>query len=187
MGKRSVYRVDEVYVEHLKTSPINLHIHVIGVVDTSGWINPELLLRTVNPDNIKRVFDFIAQPPAGPSLQVITPIDCAINIPKRPDFHEIEISTFANNIEVSFEDLIDDITIVSVVGFLTDEGVECQALRTLTQNLFTLVGDMKGLHVGDLVMATGIKAKFSTCMQGTTIELRDIIPYILDDPAVARN
>jgi len=178
MGKRSVYRVDEVYVEHLKTSQINLHIHVIGVVDTSDWRDPELVLHTVKPGDIRRVFDFMAQPPSGPSLQVITPIDYSINIPKRPDFHEIEISSFANNIEVAFEDLIDDITMVSVIGILTDEGVECQALRTLTQNLFTLVGDMKGLQTGDMVMATGIKAKASICMQGTTIELRNIIPYL---------
>jgi hypothetical protein len=178
MSKRPVYRIDEVYVEHLKSLAINLKVEVSGVVEESGWTDPQLVLRPVKPEDKIKVFDFIAEP-SHKSLQVITPISAVVNIPKNPFLNEIDVYSSINKVDVIFEDLVDDITMVSVIGNLTSEGVECQALRTLTDNLFTLVGDIHDCKVGDLVLASGVKARASFCMQGTTIELRSIRHIIL--------
>lgn len=63
---------------------------------------------------------------------------------------------------------------VRVVGRLTDEGVECPALRGDDGRLYTLAGDTGGFKPGDRVTVTGTVAEMSTCMQGTTISVRSI-------------
>lgn len=61
-----------------------------------------------------------------------------------------------------------------VIGTLTNEGVECPAMQTLTGEVYTLLGDLQGKEAGDLVCACGAEADMSTCMQGTTLELTEI-------------
>ena len=61
-----------------------------------------------------------------------------------------------------------------VVGTLTDEGVECQALNTIGGDIYTLVGDLQGRSSGELVCACGEAVEMSTCMQGTTLQLTRI-------------
>lgn len=63
---------------------------------------------------------------------------------------------------------------VRITGRLTDEGVECPALRGDDGKLYTLAGDTKGFRPGDRVTVTGTVAEMSTCMQGTTIGVRTI-------------
>ncbi|HEU0076726.1 MAG TPA: DUF5818 domain-containing protein, partial [Longimicrobiaceae bacterium] len=63
---------------------------------------------------------------------------------------------------------------VRVVGRLTDEGVECPALRGDDGRLYTLAGDTGGFRPGDRVTVVGTVAEMSTCMQGTTIGVRTI-------------
>lgn len=63
---------------------------------------------------------------------------------------------------------------VRVTGVLTDEGVECPALRTDQGELYTLAGDTGGFGVGDRVTVEGPVARMSTCMQGTTIAVERI-------------
>lgn len=58
---------------------------------------------------------------------------------------------------------------VWVRGVLTDEGVECQALRGDDGILYTLAGPVEGYAVGDRVRVQGTIAEVSTCQQGTTI------------------
>lgn len=58
-----------------------------------------------------------------------------------------------------------------VKGILTDEGIECQAFRSVDGDLYTLVGDLKGYQNGDEVVVCGIIAGISFCMQGTTINV----------------
>jgi hypothetical protein len=65
-------------------------------------------------------------------------------------------------------------TDVSVVGHLTDEGVECQALRTDDGALYTLAGDVGAFKAGDRVRVDGEIAEMSTCVQGTTLGVRTI-------------
>jgi hypothetical protein len=63
---------------------------------------------------------------------------------------------------------------VTVVGTLTDEGVECQALRGRGNRLFTLTGDLGGFQAGDRVRVVGSVAEVSICQQGTTLVVRSI-------------
>lgn len=63
---------------------------------------------------------------------------------------------------------------VTVTGRLTDEGVECQALRGDDDALYTLTGDLGGASIGDRVRVVGVPAEMSFCMQGTTLGVRSI-------------
>lgn len=63
---------------------------------------------------------------------------------------------------------------VTVRGTLTADGVECQALRTAEGELYTLTGDLGGFGVGDVVEIAGRVARFSICMQGTTLTVESI-------------
>ena len=63
---------------------------------------------------------------------------------------------------------------INVRGTLTDEGVECQALRGDDGELYTLTGDLSGFEEGDRVKVRGTIAEISICQQGTTIEVQSI-------------
>jgi hypothetical protein len=64
---------------------------------------------------------------------------------------------------------------VRVTGVLTDEGVECPALRGDDGQLYTLTPrDLQGFQVGDRVAVVGKVAEISFCQQGTTLEVQKI-------------
>lgn len=64
---------------------------------------------------------------------------------------------------------------IKVVGVLTDEGVECPALRSDDNQLYTLTPrDLHGFKVGDRVRVKGKVAERSFCQQGTTLEVSKI-------------
>lgn len=63
-----------------------------------------------------------------------------------------------------------------ITGRLTDEGVECQALRSDDGQLYTLVGDLGGLKADARVRASGQRLEISYCQQGTTIRVSNITP-----------
>ena len=68
-------------------------------------------------------------------------------------------------------------TDISVVGRLTSEGVECQALRGDDGQLYTLLGgDLGSLPVDARVSVLGERVEFSTCQQGITIRVQSITP-----------
>ena len=60
---------------------------------------------------------------------------------------------------------------ICVRGTLTDEGIECQALRTTDDGLYTLTGDLNGFQNGDKVIVCGVAGVSAICNQGTTISL----------------
>ncbi len=61
---------------------------------------------------------------------------------------------------------------VTIQGRITDEGVECLAMRASEgKKLYTLVGNLHGAAPGDPVEVTGRVVAASYCMQGTTIEV----------------
>ena len=60
---------------------------------------------------------------------------------------------------------------ICVRGTLTDEGVECQALRGDDGQLYTLLGDLQGHKIGEEVIVCGNVVQISFCMQGTTISI----------------
>ncbi len=61
-----------------------------------------------------------------------------------------------------------------ISGTLTDEGVECRALRGDDGQLYTLTGDLGGFQTGDRVQVRGKVAERTFCGQGTTILVEDI-------------
>ena len=61
---------------------------------------------------------------------------------------------------------------ITVRGVITGEGVECLAMRGRDGELYTLAGDVGDLEPGDRVQVQGRVADVSTCMQGTTINVR---------------
>jgi hypothetical protein len=63
---------------------------------------------------------------------------------------------------------------IDIQGVLTDEGVECQAMRGDDGKLYTLTGELQGFSAGDRVRVVGQIAEISFCMQGTTLQIRRI-------------
>jgi hypothetical protein len=64
----------------------------------------------------------------------------------------------------------------TIVGTLTAEGIECQAMRAdQTNELYTLTGKLlDGFKTGDHVKVTGNIAQVSICQQGITINVSAI-------------
>jgi hypothetical protein len=67
---------------------------------------------------------------------------------------------------------------VTVVGTLSDEGVECAAMRGDDGTLYTLTGQgtLGYGAAGTRVSVTGKIAEISMCQQGTTIEVSSVKP-----------
>jgi hypothetical protein len=63
---------------------------------------------------------------------------------------------------------------ITVFGTITDEGIECQALRDPSGQLYTLTGNVGRFFEGETVRVKGRIAEFSFCQQGTTIDVRSI-------------
>jgi uncharacterized protein YgiM (DUF1202 family) len=63
---------------------------------------------------------------------------------------------------------------IVVTGFLTNEGLECPALRGEDGRLYTLVGNLGMFRPGDRVRVRGPIPQSSICMQGVTIRVSSI-------------
>jgi hypothetical protein len=66
---------------------------------------------------------------------------------------------------------------ITVVGTLTDEGVECQAMREdKTNKLYKLIprDKLEGFNNGDHVKVEGTVVEISFCQQGTTVSISSI-------------
>jgi hypothetical protein len=63
---------------------------------------------------------------------------------------------------------------ISTPGTLTEEGVECPAMRGPQGTLYTLAMADLDWEPGTEVMVEGTIAAFATCMQGTTIDVETI-------------
>jgi hypothetical protein len=63
---------------------------------------------------------------------------------------------------------------VEVHGTVTDEGVECPAVRDRAGTLYTLTGTEVDLEPGTEVRVEGRIAEVSICMQGVTIEVESL-------------
>lgn len=61
-------------------------------------------------------------------------------------------------------------------GQITDEGVECLAMRDTDGFLYTLIGNIQGLRAGEPAVIEGTYVEASTCMQGATIRVERVIP-----------
>ena len=66
---------------------------------------------------------------------------------------------------------------MTIVGRLTNEGVECQALKGEDGQLYTLLGgELGGLPDDTRVRVIGERLEFSSCQQGITIRVQSIAP-----------
>lgn len=64
---------------------------------------------------------------------------------------------------------------MTLIGLITNEGIECPALRTTEGQLYTLAyAGEPAISVGDLVRVTGVPAQVSICMQGITIQVESL-------------
>lgn len=64
---------------------------------------------------------------------------------------------------------------MTITGTVTNEGVECPAVRTADGKLYTIAtADRDKLRPGVRVRITGEVAQMSTCQQGTTISAEQI-------------
>lgn len=61
--------------------------------------------------------------------------------------------------------------VMTVRGTLTNEGVECPALRSVAGELFTLSGNIGDFRAGDQVCVKGHRVEMSICQQGVTIAI----------------
>jgi hypothetical protein len=65
--------------------------------------------------------------------------------------------------------------LVTIIGKLTGEGVECRAMRADgTNELYTLAGNTSAFQNGDHVKVIGKVVEISHCMQGTTIKVKSM-------------
>ncbi|HET7706315.1 MAG TPA: DUF5818 domain-containing protein [Thermoanaerobaculia bacterium] len=62
-----------------------------------------------------------------------------------------------------------------ITGTVTDEGVECPAVRTADGKLYTIAtADREKLRPGTRVRITGEIAQMSICQQGTTLSAEKV-------------
>ncbi|MCA1789085.1 MAG: hypothetical protein LC667_04265, partial [Thioalkalivibrio sp.] len=82
-----VYRVDSVELSIIKTDPPQLDIKARGTVRTGGYRDGELveIVYVDAPADGIWEYDFVAVPPSGPSIQVLTPIEAHTVRPSIPD------------------------------------------------------------------------------------------------------
>lgn len=76
-----VYQVDKVTLVPTGSPPVHIEIKAEGMVSTSGWTNPQLILVDAKPDKDGNLYyDFKATPPDPDdvSLQVLTPIKTSV-------------------------------------------------------------------------------------------------------------
>ena len=62
--------------------------------------------------------------------------------------------------------------LVHIKGIVTDEGIECPAVRAEDGKLYTLTGFSEKLYVGDVLEIVGKPVEVSICMQGITISVK---------------
>ena len=188
MNKKTVYRIDRVTVSRSKGDRPGLSITSHGVVPTPGWSQPELIpyVYIVPPADGILDFNFIAEPPDETVGQVLTsivatyPIEDSASSAQGIGTSPLGFGTspvWVRGVRVHASDntkeaLIDEGSKggkAFVKGTLTNEGIECQVLRGQNDELYTLVGDLKGFKVGDTVYVLGAVVPISFCTQGITI------------------
>lgn len=178
MNRSKVYDVKNVSLGTLKSNPPKLAIVAKGSVPSGGWSGSMLIPYTyiqAPPDGIYD-FDFVGVPPDGLATQAFAEIEASLTLETIADgLKGVRVHASQNAVVSLLNGSSVTGTTVCIKGQLTDEGVECQALRTDSNQLYTLVGDLKGFGVGDKVCVSGAVAEISFCMQGTTIAVSWIV------------
>lgn len=122
-----VFSVEQVSIGYTKSIPPLAIIGAIGTAPTSGWSNGRLAPRvyiTPPTDGIWD-FDFIASPPSGIALQVLSPIASAPFVTEVPEWFKGARVHASTNSKTDLDDPISAETKVDIVQFATkslDEG-----------------------------------------------------------------
>jgi len=188
MNKKTVYQVNRVTVSLSQSNPQRLSITARGVVPTPGWRQPELIpyVYITPPADGILDFNFIAEPPDETVGQVLSPIVATFPTADSPiSARGVGTSPqglgtspmWVRGVRIHASENTKEALVgegpkegrVFVKGTLTDESIECQALRDQNDELYTLVGDLKGLKIGDTVYVLGAIVPISFCSQGITI------------------
>lgn len=175
-----ILEVHTVQLSVLESEPPKLRIVASGTVPSTGWTQPQLIPFVYIQPPIDGIYDFsfVAQEPKGTVPQVITPITADYLLDPIPDaLKGVRVNASLNSKVIRLKPQ-DGASTLCLKGVLTDEGIECQAFRSVSDELFTLIGDLKGYKTGDKVVVCGVVADFSFCMQGTTL----IMNWIGDAP-----
>ncbi|HEY0429617.1 MAG TPA: DUF5818 domain-containing protein [Pyrinomonadaceae bacterium] len=170
-----VLSVDDIHVSVLLSLPAKLVITAFGTVGTPGWSNAHLVehIYVAPPADGIYEFDFEAEPPTGNVIQVVMPIKShPFMTTETPDMKGIRVIAKTNSMEFLLRgENKPSGEAFCVEGTLTDEGVECQAMRSDGGELYTLTGDLRGFGNGDEVIVCGTIAEVSICQQGKTINV----------------
>lgn len=109
-----IMAVDQVDLTLLKSNPPQVHVAAVGRVTTSGWSAPELTawVYVMPPADGIQDFDFVATPPTGMVLDVISPISAETSLtvdpanywgPGKP-LRGVRVHAQTNSKEATFDD-----------------------------------------------------------------------------------
>ncbi len=95
-----ILKVESVEIKILKSNPPQVLIESGGLVSTTGWTNPQLILSKKAPVDGIYEFDFCATPPTGMVAQIIVPIQASYHFEEIPeDFKGVRVNSATNSIE----------------------------------------------------------------------------------------
>lgn len=95
-----IFQIKEVELLILESFPPQLMINVSGFASTSGWTQPELRVDDNDPSDGVYEYEFVATPPRGIALQVLTPITASLHLGEIPqDFKGVKIHASSNSVE----------------------------------------------------------------------------------------
>lgn len=99
---KTVYSVEDVSFHLNKKNPLDLVVHAIGKVNSNYWCCGELAPKEYShpPQDGIQDFDFIAKPPKGPVLWVLSKIEGNGSIKSANWMKGIRIHSANNKIEV---------------------------------------------------------------------------------------
>lgn len=99
MSKR-ISKINDVELRILESNPPQLLIQCAGLASSSGWGNPHLVPLKSEPKNGIYEYEFVADPPAGIVLPVLSPIVASLQLSEIPgDFKGVLIHSATNSEE----------------------------------------------------------------------------------------
>ena len=177
LTRKAILEVQYVELSVRESRPRQLHIRAIGTVPSPGWRTAELIPFVYVQPPADGIYDFAftaRAPKDDAEVGVSSLKDIKVThvvSPLTDGLKGVRIHASLNSQLALVEQEGNDATTVCVRGTLTDEGVECQALRAESGKLYTLTGDLGEFGVGNEVYVAGTVAGISICQQGTTINV----------------
>lgn len=102
-----VMAVHDVSIAILKTYPPQVIVSAIGTVSTGGWRDPQLAPHVYIDPPVDGVqgYDFVATPPAGYAIQVLSPVFAANGPAEYPEWMRgARVHSASGSVEAMFGD-----------------------------------------------------------------------------------